>query len=127
MSDFYTDLQNVVNDVLPQFKQGEVILRRLVRGPDPSPSKVGEVISTLEWELAAALPKEVSKRYINGSTILESDLMIVTAVKAISPAENISPQMTDELYVGGEKKTIKAIKQLPLTGTPVAFQIFIQG
>lgn len=128
MSDsFYTDLQGVVNDLLPQFSQGTVILRRPVRAADPSPSKVGDVVSNLEWTLASAIPKEVPKRYINGTTIVEGDLMIVAAVRAISPAEAISPQMTDVVLVGGLLKTIKAVKQVPLTGIPVAYQIFVQG
>lgn len=128
MSDaFYRDLQAVVNDVLPQFRQGTVVLRRVTRAADPSPSTVGAVVSTQEWTLAAAVPKDVPKKYINGTTIVEGDLMVVAAVRAISPAVDVDPQMTDVLVVGGVQRTIKAVKQVPLTGIPVAFQIFTQG
>jgi hypothetical protein len=125
---FYTDLQGVVNDIMPQFKQGKVILRRVTRAADPSPSQVGEVTGVKDWELAAAVPKEVPKKFINGTTIVEGDLMVVSAVRAISPAEDISPQMGDVLLVDDVQKTIKAIKPAVKAGNiPVAFQIFIQG
>lgn len=128
MSDaFYKDLQGVVNNVLPQFKQGTIVLRRTTRAADPSPSQVGTVVSIKEWTLAAAVPKDVPKRFINGTSIVEGDLMVVSAVRALSPAEDINPQMTDVLLVGGVLKTIKAVKQAPLIGIPVAYQIFIQG
>lgn len=128
MSDaFYKDLQGVVNDVLPQFKQGTVVLRRLTRAAPSSPSGVGAVTGTTDWTLAAAVPKEVPKRYIDGKTVVEGDMMVVSAVRAISPAEDIDPQMTDVVLIGGVQKTIKAIKPVPLTGVTVAFQIFIQG
>lgn len=128
MSDeFYLGLQGVVNDLLPQFKQGTVVLRRVVRAANLSPSVMGAIVSTREWTLAAAVPKDVPKKFINGTSIVEGDLMIVAAVKAISPAENIDPQMDDTVLVDGRLKTIKAVKQVPLAGVPVAFQIFIQG
>ncbi len=128
MSDaFYLGLQGVVNEVLPQFKQGTVILRRFTRAAPSSPSKVGAVTGTTDWTLAAAVPRNVPKKYIDGTTIVEGDLLVVAAVKAVSPAEDIDPQMTDVILVGGAQKTIKAVKQVPLTGVPVAFQIFIQG
>jgi hypothetical protein len=124
---FYKDLQGVVNDVLPIFKQGTIVLRRVTRASDPSPSTVGAIVSTKDWTLAAAIPKETPKKFINGTSIVEGDLMVVSAVRALSPKEDIDPQMTDVVLIGGVQKTIKAIKQVPLTGIPVSFLIFIQG
>lgn len=127
---FYQGLQDLTSDLLPQFEQGSVVLRRYVRATDPAyPDDAGPVVDTLDYSMSAAV-NGVEQKYVNGSTIIATDEQVVCAIKAINregTKVSVTPRMGDEVYIDGKKRAIKAIKTVPPAGVPVVNIIFIEA
>lgn len=112
--------------LLDRFNQGVIVLYRpgaSVPGEnewDP-PTEEPPAVHTLKATVAAVTVDQANAKFIDGTVITTADLVVTCAVPPIIPA------MTDTLTVDGQARTIKKIVQLPASGVPVAFKIFIQG
>lgn len=116
---FYDEMQEVATDLLTEFKQGIVQLRRETPGV-PDPDAPWELVEpTVEtWELKAAV-RTVSVKYIDGTLIVAGDRMVTFAVPATVPV------MADTLVVDGRAHAMKDLRPLPGAGAVVAYIAFI--
>ncbi len=135
MSDPYAPKRRRVTIKARQWKTGVVTLKRTVREDSDSetPWIPGDV-STEQTYVLDAVVKGVASDYVDGATVLASDLMVVMSPKAVSYEEypedeisvsDIEPVMSDKLLIDGRQKTIKRIQPVPAAGTPAMYHIFI--
>lgn len=117
MADFYEEMRGVADDLLREFRQGSVQLRRVTTIPGPNEwDPPTETVET--WELKAAV-RRVSTKYVDGTLILSSDNQVMFAVP------DTEPKMTDTLVVDGKAHAMKDLRPLPGAGTVVAYIAFI--
>lgn len=118
---FYDEMALVAQEVLTEFKQGIVTLRR-PSTPTPgantwdSPTPAAPTDTPLNATVSG-----VTSRYIDGETIFATDLVVTF------PALDATPAKTDMLVVNGKPAAIKQIIQIPASGTPVAYKVIIEG
>lgn len=119
MTDFYDEMRGVADELLGEFKQGSVVLKRETPGI-PDPDKPWEPVEpTAEtWELSAAV-RRVSTKYVDGTLIIATDNQVTFAVPATVPL------MTDHLVIDGREQAIKDLRPLPAAGTVVAHIAFV--
>ena len=121
MSDFYADMAGVASEVLAEFKQGSVVLRRAVPA-DPLPLEPwvpGEPTVT-DYTLDATV-SGVAQQYVDGTTILSSDEQVTCAVPAVAP-----DMATDTLLIDGVAVTVIKNTPIPAAGTPVAYLFIVR-
>lgn len=128
---FYDEIRDVAVEVLAEFKQGAVTLTRTTLGAsDPSTPWIPGAPTADVYELDAVV-SGVTKKYIDGSLILASDLMVTASPRAThsdgTVVEDIAPQQADIITVDGAVKAVKAVKPTPAAGTAAAYLIFIAG
>lgn len=122
MVGFYDEMRGVADELFADFKQGIITLTRSVPGTPPDPEKPwvrGQPTST-DYPLNATV-RGVAAKYIDGTTIVASDLQITCAVPAVAP------QMTDVYSIDGKVHAPKRILPLPAAGTPCAYLIIVAG
>lgn len=119
---FYSEMQGVASEVLAEFKQGTVVLRRTVPGAsDPStPWIPGDPVVT-DYTLDAVV-SGVAQEYENGTTIVGTDLQVTCAVPAVMP-----DMTTDTLLVDGVAVVVIKNMPIPEAGTPVAYRFIVKG
>lgn len=119
----YARMQGTASRLMARFKQGTVTLTRSVDTGTPIDADaewLGNAVTTTVYTLDAVV-KGVSKEFVDGTTILATDLEVTCAVLAVVPV------MTDKLTIDGTVRTIKKIVQVPAAGVAVAFKLFVQG
>lgn len=117
MAGFYDEMRGVADELLGEFKQGSVQLKRVTTTPGPNEwDPPTETVET--WELSAAV-RRVSTKYVDGTLILASDNQVTFAVPATVPL------MTDTLVIDGRPQTMKDLRPLPGAGTVVAYVGFV--
>ncbi len=111
----YTRGQATASRLLAKYGQGAVTLTRTTTTiPDASePWNTEETTETFTLE---AVVKGVSERFVDGTTILASDLEIIAAVHA-----DVTPQAGDALSIDGTAVQVLRIMPKPAAGTPVAY------
>lgn len=104
-----------------------ITLTRTANAPsDPEtpdvPGTPAETAYTLD-----AFVKGATEQYIDGTTVLASDLMVVASPKAqlAGAPVDIVPQMGDRLTIDGKEKEIKRILPAPAAGSAALFRIFV--
>jgi len=134
MADIYDDFQELSNELFEEFQQGTVKLIRTTEGVPANEWEAGTP-TTVEF-LLSATATGVLEKYVDGKTILSSDLQINSAVKATNLTTGIAVDLigsnqpskeTDKLEIDGSVKTVEAIKQIPSAGTPVTLIFFVRG
>lgn len=112
MSDFYTEMQGIATDLLTEFNQGVIQLVRRTQGNGPgyNPGDPAEAIHTLK-----GAARGVSKRFVDGTLIVESDLQVTVAVHP-----TVKPLPTDAIRIDGRDYQIVAIKPIPPAGVTVS-------
>jgi hypothetical protein len=122
MSGFYADLQGIASGILKEFKQGVVTLTRTTTAePNPATPWIPGEETTASFTLDATA-RGVPTKYVDGTLILASDLLVTAAVHP-----SVTPKMGDGLTIDGVSHAIKKIEPKPAAGTPVAFLIFAAG
>jgi len=114
---FYDDMQDVVDDVLSEFKQGVIQYIELIpgTGPDENPGPPSEKPPvTLD-----AVARKAEFRYVNGTTIIESDVQISFAIRT-----DIEFKVDDFVTVDGVRMKITRAMTIPPAGTPVLHVLF---
>jgi hypothetical protein len=129
---FYEEMRDeVASPLLAEFKQGTVTLSRpgsSTPGENPwDPPVEGEpVVYTLD-----AVAKGVSKEYINGTTILATDLEVTASVvahDADGADVSVVPDFaTDTITVDG--RTVELVRDLsiPAAGVKLAYRWIVRG
>jgi hypothetical protein len=117
MAGFYDEMQEVATDLLTEFQQGQVSLKRVTTTPgenewDP-PTETSET-----WPLKAAV-RTVSMKYVDGTLIIAGDRQVTFAVP------DTTPLLTDLLAIDGKDHAMKDLRALPGAGTVAAWIAFI--
>jgi len=117
----YARMQKTADRLLDRFAQGTVTLTRpggSTPGSNPwDPPVVTEpVIYTLE-----AVVKGVSEEFVDGTTILATDLEVTAAVFGTEP------DPADTMEIDGKAVTIVRTMKLPAAGTTVAWKFLVRG
>lgn len=116
MTDFYQDMQEIATDLLTEFNQGTI---KIIRDtfPNAKPYDPGEPVPT-EYSFKG-VTRGVSKKFVDGTFILESDLQ---ATLAYSSEIVINPK-TDRIKVDNIEYQILSVKNTPASGTIVSIII----
>ncbi|MBB4649572.1 hypothetical protein GGQ99_001294 [Aminobacter niigataensis] len=114
MTGFYNEMQGVAAELLDEFKQGAVQLKRVTLGTPPNEwTPPPETVET--WPLAATV-KRLHQRYENGVLIVETGDMVTFAVP------EVEPQITDMLVIDGAERVITNLTPIPPAGSVVAYK-----
>ena len=121
MSTFYEEMADVASEVLAEFHQGVIILSKTVPGePDAStPWIPGEPVTVAHTLNATAKP--VSEEFINGTTIVATDIEITAAVFGADP------DPADQMEIDGQPMTIIEVMRIPAAGTVVVWKLIVRG
>lgn len=136
MSDFYGEMADIARDLMGEFKQGVVTLRRVDLGPvDPATPWIppSEVASVFELD---AVVKGVSEQFINGTTIVATDREVTCSDKMTLVrvgGEPVSPVVSpvevrpgDVISVDGVAITIVKTIRIPAAGVAVAHKFIVR-
>lgn len=135
MVDRYAPKRRRVARVLKRWKTGTVTLTRKSRAAsDPTEAWVPGAPTLDIYDLDARVDG-ASAEYVDGTTILGTDLMVIASPQARhtqsdgAPADgavvDIVPRMTDVLTIGGVEKVIKKVHAVPASGPAAMFRIFV--
>lgn len=118
MADFYTLMQGTASRLMNKFSQGTVVYNdhgTPTGDPwDPTPG------TPTDYTLDATV-SGVSERYVDGSTVLASDLMVTSAVF------DTEPTMQGTVTIDGEAHQIIRIMPKPAAGTTVAWSMIVRA
>ncbi|WP_018428222.1 hypothetical protein [Hoeflea sp. 108] len=111
---FYDEMRDVADELLGEFKQGSVQLKRVTTAPGPNEwTPAPETVET--WPLSATITR-LHQRYENGVLIVQTGDMVTFAVPAVEP------QITDKLIIDGAERVITNLTPIPSAGTVVAWK-----
>lgn len=119
--DFYEEMAGVASEVMAEFKQGTVTLTKpggTSTGPNPwdPPVVTDPVVYTLD-----ATVKGVSAEFVDGTTILATDLEVTAAVFGAEP------EPPDEVAIDGQVVTVIKTVRIPAAATVVAWKFITRG
>mgnify|MGYP001168734118 CR=1 FL=1 len=115
----YDRARQTASKLFTKFGQGVVSLQRDV------PGEGGDA-----WNPPVAVPVNyglnatvsgVTARYVDGTLVTASDLMVRCAVPEVEPL------ITDRVIIDGTPRAILKIQPIPAAGTPAAYLIFVKG
>lgn len=116
MADFYDEMRDVADELLAEFAQGTVILKRVTTAaPDPETPWVPGSETVTTYTLNATV-KRMHQRYENGVLIVETGDMVTFAVPPVTPL------ITDKLVIDGVERVISNLTPIPGAGTTVAWK-----
>jgi hypothetical protein len=117
----YARMTATASRLLERFAQGTVTLTRSVPGePDPDTPWIPGEPTTTTYTLNATV-KGVSDKYVDGTTILATDLEVTCAVFETEPLPS------DELSIDGQTVTVVKTMTIPAAGNPVAHKFIVRG
>jgi hypothetical protein len=125
--DAYSGLRELVVSTMETWKSGTIALTRTTNAaPDPETPWTQGAPTTVVYDLDAVV-RGASAEFIDGTTIVASDLMVVASpiARLAGVPTAIVPIMSDTLKIDGETKAIKAIKPAPASGPAAVFRIFV--
>lgn len=133
MSDFYTEMAQMVVDITKPTSQGGlgtgvVTVKRTTSAlQEPDADFDPDIEPTQDTYTFNGATTGVIAEYVDGDMVAADDLMIVAPVFATkdNAIVDFAPLMSDELSIGGKVHRINKIEQLPADGTPSAFLIFV--
>jgi len=111
---FYDEMKGVADDLLGEFAQGVVALKRVTTTPGENPWDAPTEAATT-YTLKATV-KRLHQRYENGVLIVETGDMVTFAALAVVPA------ITDKLVIDGAERAITNLTPIPPAGTIVAWK-----
>jgi hypothetical protein len=118
---FYEDMAGVAYELLGEFHQGEVLLKRVTPGtPDPDQPWIPVEPSGQSWPLKAAV-KRLHQRYENGVMIVETGDMVTFAVPVVRPL------VTDLIVIDGEERAITNLTAIPPAGTAAVWKAWCKA
>lgn len=137
MTDRYAAFQATADRLLDKWKQGTVTLTRTIQGtPDPETPWIPAPSETRTYTLNAT-SKDVSTKYVDGSTVLATDievtaatLMMLTAIDGVAqtPSEvRYEPSPGDVMAIDGVGVNIVKTMRIPRAGTAVVWRFIVRG
>ncbi|MGH2342569.1 hypothetical protein ACRC7T_13925 [Segnochrobactraceae bacterium EtOH-i3] len=126
MAGFYDDMASMVAELLaPEtaggLGQGTVTLTRMTAGtPDPT-APWDPVAGTTETVPLLAAVRGAGRKWVDGETILATDLQAIIAVPAIMPVPG------DVVTRDGDPLTVIRVQRYPEAGTIAAVLVFLRA
>lgn len=118
MSDFYSDMQNVAAEILGEFKQGVIAYIGVTpgNGPAHNPGPSVEAAPVI----VSGVARGVKAKYVDGTTIVATDLQMTM------PGKGVAPAMNGFVTIDGVRHKIVHIDRKPSAGTVVAWTVIIR-
>lgn len=114
---------------IKKYGSGTVTLTRATRAaPDPSTPHIPGEVTGVEFYTLDARVDGVAAEFIDGTTIVATDRMVIASPKATDTngaIVDIVPRQSDTLTVDGAVKVIKKIEAVPAAGPAARFHIFV--
>lgn len=127
----YGRMQATATRLLTRFNQGVVTLTRLTQIPPEhewEPPIEASAEYTLQATVASITVDQASAKYIDGTLIVATDLVVTCAAPLrLAQMPDTEPMMTDIVSIDGRARTLKKIVQVPAAGVVVAFKVFVSG
>lgn len=127
MADVYAPKRRRVARMIKRWNTGEVTLTRTTPGtPNPATPWILGTPTTVVYTLYTRVDG-VSSDYVDDTTVLATDLMLIVSPKALLDGEvvDIVPEQTDTLTIDGDVKIIKKIEAVPASGAAARFHLFV--
>jgi hypothetical protein len=112
---FYEEMREVADDLLGEFKQGAVGLKRKT-GSTPGENEWDPPTDVYTTYSLAAVVKRMHHRYEAGALIAETGDMVTFAVLSVTPL------LTDKLVIDGQERAITELTPIPGAGQPVMWK-----
>lgn len=117
----YARMTDTASRLLERFAQGVVTLTKTTPGtPDPETPWIPAEPTTTVYTLDAVV-KGVSQRFVDGTTILATDLEVTAAVFGAYAEPG------DTLAIDGQVVLVIKTMQIPAAGTPVGWAFILRG
>lgn len=122
----YARMQKTATRLMERFAQGTVILTCTTPGtPDPETPWLPGEPTTTEYELAATVASitvdQAAAKFIDGTTIKTTDLVVTCAVP------EIEPDAGDQLSLDGKPLIVLKVMRIPAAGTAVTFKFIVRS
>ena len=118
MADLYERMQSTAGRLLAKYDQGPFVYYQM--GATSGPSYDPVIEPDIEYTVSGAA-QGVEEKYIKDGFISGSDIQMTLSVF------DIDPTITGEILVGGARRQIIEVQQIPAAGTPVAWRIFVKS
>lgn len=119
MPNIYDEMRAVAADLLEEFSQATIKLVRVTKGGGPG-YRPGDPTTT-ETTYRGGVGKGVNKKFIQGTTVVVSELQVITDV-----VDGIEPLISDKLSINGKIHNIKQIENVPALGTPIIHKFTVE-
>lgn len=117
----YAKMQATASRLLDRFNQGVITITKPgTEAPGPNPWDPPVITDPVTHTLSATA-KPVSEEFINGTTIIATDIEITAAVFGADP------DPADQMQVDGKPVTIIKVMRIPAAGTVVAWRLIVRG
>ncbi len=133
MADVYDPKRRRVAQLIKKWNTGSVTLTRATLASSSTPWIPGE--PTLDVYALDARVNGVAAEYVDGTTILATDLMLIVSPKAVhtltdgeaadGAVVDLVPGVRDTIQIDGVEKIIKKIEAVPAAGAAARFHIFV--
>lgn len=114
--------------VLREQHPGSITLTRSTPGTPEAETPWIPGAPTLDVYALDARVDGVSAQYVDGTTIVATDLVAIASPKAVTAdgaVVDIVPRMGDTLTINGAPRVVKRVTSVPATGPVAMFQIFV--
>lgn len=111
--------RTVADRLLTGAQQGRVVLSRDVPGEAENEWTPAPV--TTKTEALRAVVKGVSAEFVDGTTVLASDLEVL----CVPPTMEAEP--TDGISIDGKAATILRVTPIPAAGQPAVLRLIVRG
>lgn len=114
----YTELKEVTSEILKEFKQGTVVLRKMApaAGPADNPGTPTITSHTLD-----AVVKGVSFKYVSQGFAVASDLEVTSAILS-----GVTPSEKDSIVIDDVRYKIIQMMKIPAAGTTLAWKFIVR-
>lgn len=119
MSIFYSDLRNVASGLLQEFNQGVVEIGKPVT--NPGSNEWDPPVTDIEWTRVNAVARGVSQKYVDGVSIVATDLQLTVDMGAYDPAAG------DRIRIDGKHVSVLRFDRIPAAGGVVAWRVIVRG
>ena len=118
MADLYTRMRGRATRLLDKYGQGSVayIQPGSVSGPGYAP-----VVGTPTTHTLDATVTGVAQQYVDGTTILATDLMVMCSVFGAEPT------VAGHLTIDGRTLQIVRVDRVPAAGTVIVWRLFVRA
>ncbi|AVX04341.1 hypothetical protein MXMO3_01816 [Maritalea myrionectae] len=134
---FYDDMQAVATELLTEFNQGTVTLKRTTPGA-PNPDEPWEPVpdNTVTYRLNSTT-RAVADKFIDGTTIFATDAMVTASAVMTKTHVDGSPvteveeafeaKPGDQISIDGKEVEVIRTMRVPKAGTAIVWKFIVRG